>query len=136
MTVLRRDAFVAGLVFFILMFLAGDFLSVRFALPIPGSIIGLGLALCVLAVRRKVDPTLKSSSATLLRYLPVMLVPIGVGIVKLTENPPAGLFRLIVVLVLSLAIGVIGTARIMQGFLAWFNREPAVTPAPTPGSVE
>ena len=126
----------AGFVFFVMMFLVGDYLSVRFALPIPGSIIGLGMALCVLAIRGRVDAPLKSSSGTLLRYLPLMLTPIGVGVVKLTEDPPSGLWRLIVVLVLALVVGAIGTAKIMQGFLALLERQPATTPPAAPESAD
>jgi holin-like protein len=126
----------AGLAFFIMMSLAGDYLSLRFALPIPGSILGLGMALCVLAIRGKVDEPLKSSAATLLRYLPVMLVPLGVGVVKLMDDPPSGLWRLMMVLVLSMVVGVIGTAKIMEGFLSWQDRQAATTPPAMPESAD
>lgn len=108
---------VTGLFFFMMMFLAGEYLSSSFHLPIPGSIIGLGMALCVMALRGRVDAPLKSSASTLLRFLPLMMVPLGVGVVKLTDAPPSGLWRLIVVLLASLAIGSVGAAFIMQGFL-------------------
>jgi holin-like protein len=126
----------AGFVFFVMMFLAGDYLSLRFALPVPGSIIGLGMALCVLAIRGKVDAPLRSSAATLLRYLPLMLVPIGVGVVKLTDHPPAGLWRLIVVLILALVVGVIGVAKIMEGFLALQGDKPEAAPPAVPAAAD
>jgi len=125
---------VAGFVFFVMMFLAGEFISLRFALPIPGSIIGLGMALCVLIIRGQVDGPLKSSAGTLLRYLPLMLAPIGVGVVKLTDHPPSGLWKLMAVLVLALAVGAIGTAKIMQGFLFLNERQPASAPPAAPGN--
>lgn len=107
----------AGFVFFVTFFLAGEYLSTRFSLPIPGSMIGLCLALVFLAVRGRVDAPLRESSRSFLRYLPLMLVPVGVGIVKLVEAPPAGLWRLEVVLVLSLIVGAPAVAWIMKGFL-------------------
>jgi holin-like protein len=116
-----------GFVFFVTLFLVGDFLSTRFGLPVPGSMIGLCLALVFLAVRGRVDAPLRESSGKFLRYLPLMLVPVGVGIVKLVEAPPAGLWRLEVVLVLSLIIGAPAAAKIMQGFFRW------CAPAQPPG---
>jgi len=116
-----------GFVFFVTLFLAGEYISTRFSLPIPGSMIGLCLALVFLAVRGRVDAPLRESSGKFLRYLPLMLVPVGVGIVKLVESPPAGLWRLEVVLVLSLIIGAPAVAKITQGFFRWCA--PAQPPA-------
>jgi holin-like protein len=109
-----------GFIFFVTLFLAGEYISTRFSLPIPGSMIGLCLALAFLAARGRVDAPLRESSGKFLRYLPLMLVPVGVGIVKLVESPPAGLWRLEVVLVISLIVGAPAVAVIMQGFLRWF----------------
>ncbi len=69
-----------GFVFFVTFFLIGEYFSTRFSLPIPGSMIGLCLALAFLAVRGRVDAPLRESSGKFLRYLPLMLVPVGVGI--------------------------------------------------------
>jgi len=116
-----------GFVFFVTMFLVGEYLSTRFGLPVPGSMIGLCIALVFLVVRGRVDAPLRESAGKFLRYLPLMLVPLGVGIVKLVEAPPAGLWRLEVVLVISLIIGAPAVAMIMQGFLHRFapSRPPA-----------
>jgi holin-like protein len=86
------------------------------------------MALCFLMVRGKVDAPLRESAGMLLRYLPLMMVPIGVGIVKLVDAPPPGLWRLVVVLIVALVIGAVGTAKIMQGFLRW--RTPAIESQP------
>ena len=109
-----------GFVFFVTFFLIGEYFSTRFSLPIPGSMIGLCLALVFLAVRGRVDAPLRESSGKFLRYLPLMLVPVGVGIVKLVEAPPVGLWRLEVVLVISVIVGAPAVALIVQGFLRWF----------------
>jgi holin-like protein len=107
-----------GFVFFAALFLAGDYLSTRFALPIPGSIIGLGFALGFFAVRGKVDAQFKPAADLLLRYLPLLLVPIGAGVIRIVDSPPPGLWRLEVVLIIALLVGVLGTAKIAQGLLA------------------
>lgn len=107
-----------GFVFFVAMFLVGDYFSARFSLPIPGSIIGLGLTLCVLLARRKVDHSLKQAANVFARYLPLMLVPIGVsGVVRLVGSPPPGVWRLITVLVIALVLGAVGTAKLMLAAL-------------------
>lgn len=108
----------SGFVFFVGMFLAGDYLSGRFALPIPGSIIGLAFAFFFLLVRGKVDSPLKAAGDIFIRYLPLMLVPIGVaGFVQLVDSPPAALWRLITVLLIALVVGVVGAAKAMQAIL-------------------
>lgn len=108
--------------FFIAVYLVGNELSTRFALPIPGSIIGLGLVFTLLAVRGKVDAPLKESADVMLRYLPLMLVPIGVGVVKLVGAVPQGISVLLLVLVAALAFGGVAAAKITQRLLAWHHK--------------
>ncbi len=107
-----------GCLFFVGLYLAGDYLSTRFALPIPGSIIGLGMALAFFALRGKVDSRIKPASDLLLRYLPLLLVPVGAGVIRIVDAPPAGLWRLEAVLIIALFVGVLGTAKIAEGLLA------------------
>ncbi|HLW52735.1 MAG TPA: CidA/LrgA family protein [Candidatus Angelobacter sp.] len=111
-----------GFVFFVGMFLVGDYLSMRFSLLIPGSIIGLGLTVCFLLLRRKVDGPVKQASETFTRYLPLMLVPIGVaGVAGLIESPPQGAWKFILVLVLALLLGAIGAAKLMEAALRLYK---------------
>lgn len=114
-----------GFLFFVALYLAGDYVSTRFALPIPGSIIGLGLALGFLALRGRVDSAIKPASDLLLRYLPLLLVPVGAGVIRIVDAPPAGLWRLEAVLIIALFAGVLGTARIAEGLLARLTAENA-----------
>lgn len=114
-----------GLLFYVALYLAGDYLSTRFALPIPGSIIGLGMALGFFALRGKVDAGIKPASDLLLRYLPLLLVPVGAGVIRIVDAPPAGLWRLEAVLIIAFFPGVLGTAKIAEGFLALHRREDA-----------
>jgi holin-like protein len=116
-----------GFVFFAALFLAGDYVSTRFALPIPGSVIGLGVALGIFALRGKVDTQIKPAGDLLLRYLPVLLVPLGVGVIRIVDAPPAGLWRLEIVLGIALVVGVLGAARIAGGLLALAKTSPAAT---------
>ncbi len=111
-----------GCLFFAALYLAGDYLSTRFALPIPGSIIGLGMALGFFTLRGKVDAAIRPCANLLLLYLPLLLVPVGAGVIRIVNAPPAGLWRLEAVLVFALFLGVLGTARIAEVLLAQRNR--------------
>lgn len=108
----------SGFIFFVAMYLVGDYLSASFGLPIPGPIIGLVLVLCILIARGQVDAPLKEAADSFLRYLALMLVPIGVGVIKLLNPAPVGIWKLEAVLIVALILGAVATAKIMQGLLA------------------
>ncbi|WGS51162.1 CidA/LrgA family protein [Paraburkholderia sp. D15] len=118
-----------GFAFYIAMYLVGNYLSTRFALPVPGAIIGLGLVFAMLSARGRIDAPLKASSDTLLRYLALMLVPTCVGVVKLIHSVPPGILSLIVVLVLALVAGCLAVAWIANALL---GRRHAAARAVTP----
>jgi holin-like protein len=120
-----------GFVFFAALYLTGDYLSTRFALPIPGSVIGLGMALGIFALRGKVDAQIKPAGDLLLRYLPILLVPVGVGVIKIVDAPPPGLWRLEVVLIIALVAGVMGAAKIAEALLAFGGKSIATAGQPS-----
>jgi holin-like protein len=77
-------------VFIIFLFqLIGETVQKYFALTIPGPVIGLVLLLLALlllerrgaALRERFEKGLEATSATLLGHLPLLFVPIGVGVV-------------------------------------------------------
>jgi holin-like protein len=111
----------SGFVFFIAMYLAGDYVSTYFSLPIPGAIIGLIAVLAMLIARGRVDASLKEAADSFLRYLALMLVPIGVCVIKLLDSAPVGIWKFETVLVLALVLGAVLTAKIMQGLL-WLRK--------------
>lgn len=62
--------------------LAGEILSRGLGVPIPGSVIGMGLLLLWLAWRSRPSPGLEALSRRLISYLPLMFVPAAVGIMQ------------------------------------------------------
>ncbi|MDE2265782.1 MAG: CidA/LrgA family protein [Alphaproteobacteria bacterium] len=62
--------------------LAGTALQILFALPVPGAVIGMLLLFVALLVRRNIPAGLQLTSLTLLRYLPLLFVPAGVGVMQ------------------------------------------------------
>lgn len=86
--------------FFILLayWLAGETLSQLIGWPIPGNVVGLVLLWVSLSVYRKVPESLSLASSSLLRYLTLLFVPAGVGLIehwdRLMSN---GLWMLLVI---------------------------------------
>jgi holin-like protein len=106
-----------GFVFFLAMYLAGNYLSSALSLPIPGAIVGLVLVLCILLIRGRVDAPVKEAADLFLKYLALMLVPIAVGVTQLVNVAPSDVWKLEIVVVLALIVGAIMTAKIMEGLL-------------------
>ena len=72
-----------GLTVFVACNLIGLFLAARLSWRIPGSVWGLLLLWTVLTVRRETAGFLADASAVFLRYLPVIILPAGVGVMRL-----------------------------------------------------
>ena len=60
---------------------AGEVIARGARIPLPGPVIGLVLLLVILIVRGGPDQRLRDTSNDLLRYLSLLFVPAGVGIV-------------------------------------------------------
>ena len=60
---------------------AGEVVARGVGIPLPGPVIGLVLLLVILMVRGGPDENLRETSTGLLRYLSLLFVPAGVGIV-------------------------------------------------------
>ena len=99
-----------GLTWLVLFQLLGTALN-HLCVPIlPGPIIGLLLLLCFLMARGEVGKPLSEAAGSLLRYLPLLLVPPAVGVMVYAKDIAADFWAIIGALVLSLviAMGVVG----------------------------
>lgn len=87
---------------------AGEVFARATGLPIPGPVLGLLLLLTVLAIRGGPDPALRETSLGLLRYLSLLFVPAGVGVVTqldvLGDNLPAVAGAILISTALGLAV--------------------------------
>lgn len=72
-----------GLTTFVACHLLGLWLATLLPWRIPGSVWGLLLLWAALAVNHDTPATLSAASATFLRYLPVIILPAGVGLMRL-----------------------------------------------------
>ncbi|MCW2248550.1 holin-like protein [Azospirillum fermentarium] len=84
--------------------LAGEVAVRLLAVPLPGAVVGCVLLFALLTVRAGVPGGLKTMADGLLRYLPVMFVPAGVGVMADAERVRDEWLALLTVLVLGTVV--------------------------------
>jgi len=100
---------------------AADVLATTLSIPVPGSILGMIALLGWFLFRGKVDEVLADAAGQLLKYLALLLVPVGVAVVDLTGGMNGALALMVVVSILALFLAVLTsvmTIRIAQWFLS------------------
>lgn len=60
--------------------LVGEVISLVFALPVPGPVIGFALLLAALAIRRRVPDDLRTTATGILQHFALLFVPACVGV--------------------------------------------------------
>jgi len=109
--------------FFIFLFpLVGEMVQKYFALTIPGPVIGLVLLLSALlilgrnktAFKLKLEKGLSTTSEYLLSHLPLLFVPIGVGVVMHVSFLEDQLLKVLLVIFVGTILTVGFTAFVME----------------------
>lgn len=108
-----------GLIVLLSFFLGGEFIAVALHLPVPGSVLGMLLLLIFLIWRDGIPAVLKTSSQTLLPYLPLFIVPASVGILNHLHLLSRDWLALSLAVVVSLVIGIPLTGWIMQRMMGY-----------------
>jgi putative effector of murein hydrolase LrgA (UPF0299 family) len=103
-----------GLTWLVLFQLLGTALNHLFLSILPGPIIGLVLLLAFLMVRGEVSEPISQAASSLLRYLPLLLVPPAVGVMVYATAIAADFWAIVGALVLSLMIGLTFAGWLMQ----------------------
>ncbi|WP_181298003.1 CidA/LrgA family protein [Pseudomonas sp. Q2-TVG4-2] len=103
-----------GLTWLMLFQLLGTVLNVILLPILPGPIIGLLLLFVALLARGQASESLQLAARSLLRYLPLLLVPPAVGVMAYTEAILDDFWAIVGVLVLSLVVSLIFTGWLMQ----------------------
>ena len=106
-----------GLTWLVLFQLLGTALNHLFVPVLPGPIIGLLLLLGFLMVRGQVSEPLSLAASSLLRYLPLLLVPPAVGVMVYATDIAADFWAIAGALVLSLLISMAFVGVLMQRLL-------------------
>ncbi|MCU1715584.1 CidA/LrgA family protein [Pseudomonas sp. 5P_3.1_Bac2] len=103
-----------GVSWLVLFQLLGTALNVLLLPMLPGPIIGLVLLFGFLLLRGEVSEPLREASTTLLKYLPLLLVPPAVGVMAYMEPISADFWAVAGTLLLSLLIGLLFAGYLMQ----------------------
>ena len=106
-----------GLTWLVVFQLLGTALNHLFVPVLPGPIIGLVLLLGFLMVRGQVGEPLSEAASSLLRYLPLLLVPPAVGVMVYAADIAADFWAIVGALVLSLLISMGFVGVLMQRLL-------------------
>ena len=103
-----------GLTTLVLFQLLGSMLSALLLPMLPGAILGMLLLFVFLMLRREVGEPLSVAANSLLRYLPLLLVPPAVGIMVQWPLIVAELPAIAAALGLSLLVGIPLTGWLLQ----------------------
>jgi holin-like protein len=103
-----------GLSWLVLCQLLGTALNVLLIPILPGPIIGMLLLFGFLLLRGEVGEPLRQASGSLLKYLPLLLVPPAVGVMVYAEEIFADFWAIAGALLLSLLISIVFAGWLMQ----------------------
>lgn len=103
-----------GLTWLVLFQLLGTAINHLFVPILPGPIIGLLLLLVSLMVRGEVGKPLAEASGSLLRYLPLLLVPPAVGVMVYAKDIAADFWAIAGALFLSCLVTLVFVGVLMQ----------------------
>lgn len=103
-----------GLSWLVLCQLLGTALNVLLVPMLPGPIIGMLLLFGFLLLRGEVGEPLHLASSSLLKYLPLLLVPPAVGVMVYAEAIAADFWAIAGALLLSLLLSIVFAGWLMQ----------------------
>src|SRR5471032_2970364 len=103
-----------GLTWLVLFQLVGTAINHLLLPVLPGPIIGLLLLLVYLISRGQVGEPLNLAASSLLRYLPLLLVPPAVGVMVYAKDIAADFWAIVGALVLSLVLSLSFVGVLMQ----------------------
>lgn len=103
-----------GLTALVLFQLLGTALNHLFIPILPGPIIGMILLLAFLMVRGEVDEPISQAATSLLRYLPLLLVPPAVGVMVYAGAIARDFWAIFGTLVVSLVVSMVFVGVLMQ----------------------
>jgi holin-like protein len=103
--------------------LAGEVLSRGLGLPVPGPVLGMALLFGFLRLQGGPDPELEQTGGALLRHLPILFVPAGVGVMLILPVLQGEWLPIVVATVASTGIAIAVTAWLAQFLFRVGNKE-------------
>ena len=114
---LRKVALAAGMML-VAGQLMGEALVAVTGLPVPGSVVGMVLVLLALLAKKGHLPELRRAGSTMLLLVPLLLVPVSVGIMEQADLLQANWWPLTVALLVSIVAGMVATGLTIR----WLRR--------------
>ncbi len=111
-----------GLTLLLVLQLAGEGVSRGLALPIPGPVVGLCLALAMMHFVPTARAALVAAANGLLSHLSLLFIPAGVGVVMFVRELRADWLPISIAIVVSTVVGLAVTAWVAQRLI---GQEPA-----------
>jgi holin-like protein len=102
--------------------LAGEAITILFALPVPGPVIGMALLFAALALRGGPSGGLRETAQNLLQHLSLLFVPAGVGVMLHFQRMADEWLPILIALFASTFITIAVSALLLR---ALTRREPA-----------
>ncbi len=93
---------------------AGEVVARGLGIPLPGPVVGLVFLLAGLTIRGGPDPALRDTSNGLLRYLSLLFVPAGVGIVTQLDALKQNWLAILIAVPVSTALALAVTGWLVQ----------------------
>ena len=117
-------------IFIILLFqLIGEFIQKFFELSIPGPVIGLIFLLSVMLIIKKInkqdkgfETKLVNSAENLLTYLPLLFIPVGVGVVMHLSLLEENLVSVILIIIIGTLLTLALTGFVFEKLLKDYNQ--------------
>jgi holin-like protein len=109
---------VRGLAILLICQLAGTIIQEGTGLPIPGPVLGLVMLLVYLVRTGGPAPYVRDASNGLLKYLGLLFVPAGVGVVTEFPELKANALAILVAIPISTVLGLVVTGGLMNWFVA------------------
>lgn len=104
----------AGIAALLAFQLVGELLVRLTGLPVPGPVLGMALLLAGMLLLKRVPDSLRQASEGLLRYLPLLFVPAGVGLINHGLLLKQDLWVILVTLVVSTGLTLAVTVLVLQ----------------------
>ncbi|MDH4573243.1 CidA/LrgA family protein [Salinicola acroporae] len=92
----------------------GEIISRALSLPVPGPVLGMLVLLIGLLIRGSVPASLRTMGEGLLKYLTLLFVPAGVGLIQHFGLIRQEIWILIATLIASTSVTILVTSQILQ----------------------
>lgn len=104
--------------------LIGELISRFFQLPVPGPVLGMMLLAVTLLVHQRVPAGLRSFAEGLLKHLPFLFVPAGVGLMLHMELLKREGLLILIALIGSSTLAIVITALLFKTLANLKGRQP------------